>query len=74
MAGGEKGGDVRRKITPAMGRCGYVRFRNPTNKRGVWAFNKKLYSVYVKKGTHGTFDVDVGLVLRDGIDSGETHT
>lgn len=56
VATGEKEGDVRRKMNNAIGRCGYISFKNKNTKDGRWKIEGKNISVYVKVGTPKTYD------------------
>lgn len=56
IAAGEKDGDVRRKLSNAIGRVGYVFYRNTTTKDGRWKLAGKNVTVYVKVGTTSDFD------------------
>ena len=47
----EKAGNVRRKISPTMGRIGYVLYRSES-KDGRWKIGDKKVTVYVKRGVH----------------------
>lgn len=62
---GEKEGEVKRKIGPAMGRADYILFRNPIRKDGRWPFGDKRVSVYVKIGTPPEFDPSSSTVLAE---------
>ena len=52
-AKGLKAGDVRRRMSPALGRLGYVMFRSDTTD-GRWRVKGKKVTVYTKPGV----DVD----------------
>ena len=56
VAEGEKDSDVRRKLSGAMGRAGYVLHRNPSAKDGRWKINGKNRTVYVIAGTNKSYD------------------
>jgi hypothetical protein len=56
VAQGEKSGDVLRKLSHAIGRVGYQKYRNPANKDDRWPFydaekRKKSYVIYVRVGS-----------------------
>lgn len=51
VATGEKEGDIRRKMNNAIGRCGYISFKNTKTKDGRWKIDGKNIAVYVKVGT-----------------------
>jgi len=51
VAAGEKEGEVKRKISNAIGRLNYVLFKNPSVKDGRWKIGGKKVAVYVKVGT-----------------------
>lgn len=61
VAAGEKDGDVRRKMSNAVGRLGYVTHRNPSTKDGRWKLGGKNVVVYVKLGTPRSYDPSVSL-------------
>lgn len=50
VAMGEKDADVKRKLSNAIGRVGYVMYKNPAVKDGRWKINGKKVTVYVKAG------------------------
>ena len=56
VAAGEKDADVKRKLSNAIGRVGYVLFRNNNREDGRWSSNGKRFTVYVKAGTPVTYD------------------
>lgn len=56
VAQGEKDADIKRKMGNAIGRMGYVLFKNPAAKDGRWRIGGKKTVVYVKTGTPPTYD------------------
>lgn len=62
VSNGEKDGDVKRKLSNAIGRLGYQLFKCPTTKDGRWRINGKKAMVYVKNGTPPNYDPSVELV------------
>ena len=50
VAMGEKDADIKRKLSNAIGRVGYVMYKNPAVKDGRWKINGKKVTVYVKAG------------------------
>lgn len=58
---GEKIADVRRKIGSALGRSGYVIFKNPSEQTGRWRIGGKKVMVYTKAGTSSSFDPTIEL-------------
>jgi hypothetical protein len=55
LENGEKEANIRRRISPAMGRLGYVMLRS-SNKDGRWKIGGKKVTVYVKPGLPTTFN------------------
>jgi hypothetical protein len=56
VAAGEKEGEVKRKISNAIGRLNYVLFKNPSVKDGRWKIGGKKVAVYVKVGTPTSYN------------------
>lgn len=56
VAKGEKDYEVKRKVSNALGRLGFVNFRNPDVKDGRWLIGGKKTNVYVKQGVRSDFD------------------
>jgi len=50
VANGENDSDVRRKLGNALGRCGYVMYKNPALKDGRWKIGDKKVTVYARAG------------------------